>query len=92
MKKINLKKRVIIEAPRILRSMCDDLNPKDYETFIKFLDFFMMEEFEVKREELPWLNPHCKKQEWRNFISLMRLIVAKFWRNYEKQHFNHTKH
>jgi len=30
--------------------MCNDLSPKKYQEFINFLDFFMMQEFGIKRE------------------------------------------
>jgi hypothetical protein len=72
--------------------MCNDLSPKKYQEFINFLDYFMMQEFDVKREQLPWLNPHCKSKDWKVFIGLMRLIVAKYFRSWEQQHFRHTKH
>jgi hypothetical protein len=52
----------------------------------------MIQEFNIKREQIPWLNPHCKNKDWKTFIGLMRLIVAKYWRNWEQQHFRHTKH
>jgi hypothetical protein len=91
-KKTNLKKKVVLEAPHILRSMCNDLSPKKYQEFINFLDFFMMQEFNIKREQLPWLNPHCKHKDWKTFIGVMRLVVAKFFRNFDQQHFRHTKH
>ena len=92
MSKSNIKKKVALEAPQILRSLCEDLSPKKYKEFINFLDYFMMEEFDIKKDQLPWLNPHSKKEDWNTFIGLMRLIVAKFWRNWELQHFRHTKH
>ncbi len=92
MTKSNLKKKIVLEAPHILRSMCNDLSPKRYQEFINFLDYFMMQEFNIKREQIPWLNPHCKSEDWKTFIGLMRLIVAKYWRNWDQQHFRHTKH
>lgn len=91
-KKPNLKKKIVLEAPHILRSMCNDLSPKRYQEFINFLDYFMMQEFNVKREQIPWLNAHCKSKDWKTFIGLIRLIVAKYWRNWDQQHFRHTKH
>jgi hypothetical protein len=95
MKKTDLKlikKKIVLEAPHILRHMRNDLSPKKYQEFINFLDYYMMDELKIRRDQIPWLNRHFKRTDWKIFIGLLRLIVAKFWHSWEQQHYRHTKH
>jgi hypothetical protein len=91
-KKILQKKELILTAPKIIRRMRKEMPERQYQGFLKFIDYLMIEELGIKKNQIPWLNGSVKKDEWSEFVEIIRLAYVRFFTLYDKQHFMKTIH
>ena len=52
----------------------------------------MVEELGIKKNQIPWLNGSVNKDEWSEFVEIIRLAYVRFFTLYDKQHFMKTIH
>jgi hypothetical protein len=52
---------------------------KEREELMSYIDDFIIQEFDIKSSELPWLNSVHKDREedWTNFFVYLRLAIAR---------------
>ena len=58
------------------------LNPDDRRWILNYIDEFIIDELNIKREQLPWLNGKTEIEDWKNLAVMMRLSVAKLFSTY----------
>ena len=58
------------------------LTPDDKQWILNYIDEFIINELNIKKEQLPWLNGKRDIEEWRNLAVMLRLSVAKIFSTY----------
>ena len=58
------------------------LTPDDKQWILNYIDEFIINELNIKKEQLPWLNGKRDIEEWRNLVVMLRLSVAKIFSTY----------
>ena len=61
------------------------LNPDDRRWILNYIDEFIIDELNIKKEQLPWLNGKTDIEDWKNLAVMMRLSVAKLFSTYFKK-------
>ena len=58
------------------------LSPEDRQWILNYIDEFIINELNISREDLPWLNGKKNINDWRNLVVMVRLSVAKILNTY----------
>jgi hypothetical protein len=58
------------------------LTPDDRQWILNYIDEFIINELNIQKEQLPWLNGKRDIEEWRNLVVMIRLSVAKIFSTY----------
>ena len=58
------------------------LTPDDKQWILNYIDKFIINELNIKKEQLPWLNGKRDIEEWKNLTVMLRLSVAKIFSTY----------
>ncbi len=52
--------------------------PEDYQTLLNDIDLMLLNNSDLKPDDLPWLNPDKHEENWEKVIRELRLIIGKF--------------
>jgi hypothetical protein len=68
-----------VKSGEIITFMFARFNEKERIRLMNFIDEFIIEEFKIKKSNLPWLNTSHRdnEEDWRNFFVYFRLTVAR---------------
>jgi len=68
-----------VKSGEIITFMFARFNEKERIRLMNFIDEFIIEEFKIKKSNLPWLNSSYRdnEEDWRNFFVYFRLTVAR---------------
>jgi hypothetical protein len=68
-----------VKSGEIITFMFARFNEKERIRLMNFIDEFIIEEFKIKKSNLPWLNSSHRdnEEDWRNFFVYFRLTVAR---------------
>ena len=56
--------------------------PEEYQTLLNDIDLMLLNNSDLKPDDLPWLNPDKHEENWEKVIRELRLIIGKL--NHEK--------
>ena len=65
------------EAHSKLMRLLEENTPEERSKLLNDIDGILCNLFELKIEDLPWLNPNKHTEKWENIMSNLRLVVAK---------------
>jgi hypothetical protein len=68
-----------VKSGEIITFMFARFNEKERTRLMNFIDEFIIEEFKIKKSNLPWLNSSHRdnEEDWRNFFVYFRLTIAR---------------
>ena len=68
-----------IKSGEIVNFIFARYSEKERTRLMNFIDEFIIEEFKIKKDNLPWLNSSSRDREedWSNFFVYFRLAVAR---------------
>ena len=68
-----------VKSGEIITFIFARFNEKERIRLMNFIDEFIIEEFKIKKSNLPWLNSSHRdnEEDWRNFFVYFRLTVAR---------------
>ncbi len=68
-----------IKSGEIVNFIFARYSEKERVRLMNFIDEFIIEEFKIKKDNLPWLNSSSRDREedWSNFFVYFRLVVAR---------------
>ncbi len=68
-----------IKSGEIINFIFARYSYKEREELMNFIDDFIIQEFNIKSSELPWLNSthKDKEEDWANFFVYLRLAIAR---------------
>jgi hypothetical protein len=68
-----------VKSGEIITFMFARFNEKERTRLMNFIDEFIIEEFNIKKSNLPWLNSSHRdnEEDWRNFFVYFRLTIAR---------------
>jgi len=68
-----------IKSGEIVNFIFARYSEKERTRLMNFIDEFIIEEFKIKKDNLPWLNSSSRDREedWSNFFVYFRLVVAR---------------
>jgi hypothetical protein len=68
-----------VKSGEIINFIFSRFNHKERIRLMNFIDNFIIEEFNIKESNLPWLNSVNKNrdEDWENFFVYFRLAVAR---------------
>ena len=68
-----------VKSGEIIAFMFARFNEKERTRLMNFIDEFIIEEFKIKKSNLPWLNSSHRdnEEDWRNFFVYFRLTIAR---------------
>jgi hypothetical protein len=68
-----------VKSGEIITFMFARFNEKERIRLMNFIDEFIIEEFKIKKSNLPWLNTSHRdnEEDWRNFFVYFRLTIAR---------------
>ena len=52
--------------------------PEDYQTLLNDIDLILLNNSDLKPDDLPWLNPDKHEANWEKVMRELRLIIGKF--------------
>ena len=68
-----------VKSGEIIHFIFGRYSHKEREELMNYIDDFIIQEFNIKSSELPWLNSNQKDKEedWTNFFVYLRLAIAR---------------
>ena len=77
-----IKNKSINNAEVLSLVLLAKLSPEDRQWILNYIDEFIINELNISREDLPWLNGKKNINDWRNLVVMVRLSVAKIFNTY----------
>ena len=77
-----IKNKSINNAEILSLVLLAKLSPEDRQWILNYIDEFIINELNISREDLPWLNGKKNINDWRNLVVMVRLSVAKILNTY----------
>lgn len=68
-----------VKSGEIIHFIFGRYSHKEREELMNYIDDFIIQEFNIKSSELPWLNStnKDKEEDWTNFFVYFRLAIAR---------------
>jgi hypothetical protein len=68
-----------VKSGKIIHFIFARYSYKEREELMNFIDDFIIQEFNIKKSDLPWLNSTHKDrdEDWTNFFVYFRLAIAR---------------
>jgi hypothetical protein len=66
------------------------LSPEDHQKFLNDIDLILCNFLDLKRDDLPWINPSKNDEKWEQIMDNLRLVSAKL--EFESQMKKRTIH
>ena len=69
----------VVKSGQIISFIFARYSEKERTRLMNFIDEFIIEEFKIKKDNLPWLNSRSRDREedWSNFFVYFRLAFAR---------------
>ena len=66
------------------------LSPEDHQKFLNDIDLNICFFLDLKKDDLPWINPSKNDEKWEQIMDNLRLVIAKL--EFESQMEKRTVH
>ena len=77
MQEKTIKKTKSNDHEKLIRLMSCN-TPEEYQTLLNDIDLILLNNSDLKPDDLPWLNPNKHEENWEKVIRELRLIIGKF--------------
>jgi len=92
MNKRILQKKIFNNSDKIIKQMGLHLSKEDYAIMLEIIDEYIINVLKIDKEDLPWLNKEKNKNKHKEFLGMLKLVIARCISEESKLNSTITKH